>query len=382
MQSRNVIVIGIATILHISLVSCHSDTYLGRWFLWRSSDIEDHKRFPSYSFLRSEKPYLFPGNHHEQLDSLKFGNNKKEDLTHILQSSGTTAFLIIKNDTLIYERYFNGYDRSSVNTSFSVAKSITGLLIGAAIDEAIIDSKNDVVTKYIPQLADTDPQYENITIAHLLNMKSGIRFRDHDLPWGDKPKAYYDPMLRDRILRLPVDYAPGAKFKYNSYNPILLGMILESQLDKSVARYFEEKLWNNLGMEYSGSWSMDSKVSGMTKMESGLNLRAIDFAKFGKLVLDKGFFRGKRILSEEWLSEYTTTDKTYRPEGFSEELRYKNLWWMYVGPDEKVNIISGWGHLGQYLFIFPNERIIIVRMGKRTGDIRWKDLFNQISRTL
>jgi CubicO group peptidase (beta-lactamase class C family) len=328
---------------------------------WRASDIEDYKNFTNYEFEASSTPFQFFGSIDNDLDNLKVNKSKdgQVKLLDILENSGTTAFLVIKNDTLIYEKYLNGYPINSINTSFSVAKSITSLITGVAIDEHLINSVNDPVVKYIPDLINTDSKYEKLLVSHLMDMRSGIQFKDHDLPWGDKPKAYYYPKLRERIMELPLKKEPGSEFKYNSYNPILVGLILEKVTKLPPAKYFEQKLWNELEMEYSGSWSMDSKESGMTKMESGLNIRAIDFAKFGRLVLNNGNWNGKQLISNNWINYSFTISEKYKLPEFSNDLYYRNFWWIYANKKEsdyEIESIAGTGHLGQYLFIFPKEK--------------------------
>ncbi len=364
--------------------SCSTKTYLGRFIKWRGSDIEDYKKFPRYEFAASLKPFYFFKKINNDLDTLKVTGHKskQEKLPDVLSNSGTTAFLVLKNDTLLYEKYLNGYHRNSINTSFSVAKSITSLITGAAIDEHLIKSVNDPVVKYIPELVNADTGYAKLLLADLLDMRSGIQFKDHDLPWGDKPKAYYYPDLRKRILTLPLVATPGTTFHYNSYNPILIGMLIEKVTNLPPAKYFEQKLWHELGMEYAGSWSMDSEKSGMTKMESGLNIRAIDFAKFGRLVLNNGNWQGKQLISREWMDYSFAISEKYKLPEFAPDLYYRNFWWIYANKKEtgyEINCIAGTGHLGQYLFIFPNEKIIIVRMGKKDRHVdSWRMLFEEI----
>jgi len=370
--------------MSVLYVSCSTKTYWGRFVKWRASDIEDYKKFPKYEFEASNNPFLFFYNADKKYDTIKLSQakNKRTPLLEILEKSATTAFLFIKDDTVLYEKYLNGYNRESINTSFSVAKSITSLVIGKAIDEDFIQSVDEPVVNYVPALLQTDVGYSNLLISHLLNMRSGIQFKDHDLPWGDKPKAYYHPRLRQRVKELPLKSEPGSKFEYNSYNPILTGMVLEKATGIPPARYFEKKLWNELGMEYSGSWSMDSEESGMTKMESGLNLRAIDFAKLGRLVLNKGSWNGKQLISEKWMNYSFNITHENKVDEFGDEIYYKNFWWIYGEKTEQnysVSIISGWGHLGQYLYVFPKEKVIIVRMGKKNIKVdSWGRIFQEL----
>jgi CubicO group peptidase (beta-lactamase class C family) len=363
--------------LSIAFCSCSTKTYMGRWMKWRASDILDYEKFPNHPFSASPRPFLFvPATDVLLRDFFIETKKGKQRLNDVLTSSETTAFLVIKNDSLLYEGYFNGYTRESINTSFSVGKSITSLMVGKALVDGLIKSINEPVTNYLPDLKQTDIRYEKVTIADLLNMRSGIQFKDHDLPWGDKPKAYYHPHLRERVYELPVKKEPGTTFQYNSYNPILVGMILEKVCGQSPARYFEESIWNKLGVEYSGSWSMDSDESWMTKMESGLNLRAVDFAKFGRLVLRRGNWNGEQIISEDWIEASSRVSPENHTPEFGEEIHYEKFWWLHSKDHQQAYILSGWGHLGQYLYIFPEERIIIVRMGKDSGKVEsWKKIF-------
>lgn len=365
-------------------VSSQTDTYLGRWFAWKASDIEDYKKFPKTDIRRSEPQFDFE----VALDS-DFGEQKykykdgEETLDTILSKNDTTAFIVIKDDQILYEEYFNGYERDSINTSFSVAKSITSLLVGAAIDDGAIKDVNDPVTNYLPQLEDVDPRYEQVTIDHLLSMKSGIQFADHDLPWGDKPKAYYHPDLRSRVMELKITETPGDRFQYNTYNPIILGMVLEEATGKSVPEYFEEKYWSRMGMEFDGSWSMDSEAGGMTKMESGINSRAIDFAKFGRLILAGGNWEGEQLISEEWVTSSTEMRVDNLATGYGEDLHYNRGWWLTDSDAEGLGSIAGWGHLGQYLYVFPDKNIVIVRFGKDMGDVEsWPALIEEVAATI
>lgn len=362
--------------------SCATSTYMGRWLKWRASDTDDYQRFPCFQFKASANPFHFSTSSHPNLGNLRVttGKGRKEELETVLNSHETTAFIVIRNDSILYEGYYNGSTRHSVNTTFSVAKSITALLLGVAVDEQLVTSLNDPVTKYLPLLAATDPLYQNVRIDDLLDMRSGIQFRDHDLPWGDKPKAYYCPQLRKRIAELPVSGDVGGRFKYNSYNPIVIGMILEKVTGMPPARYFEQKLWNKLGMEYDGSWSADSDLSMMTKMESGINLRAIDFAKFGRLLLKKGNWEGEQVVSKAWIDGSTKIDPAHQLSEFGPEIYYENFWWLYSSDHRNAYIISGWGHLGQYLYVFPENEVIIVRMGKEVGGVEsWGKIFKEVT---
>lgn len=191
MKTRTkIILLGVATCT-LLYAQCSTDTYMGRCLKWQASDIMDHEKFSQHDFASSKVPFHFlttPQPYFGFIEVTEKGQIKKP-LQKVIKNIGTTAFLFICNDSLLYKTYDNGYDRASTNTSFSTAKSITSLLIGKAIDEGHIKSEDDKVTTYFPELRQIDPQYDQLQIAHLLDMQSGIQFKDHDLPWGDKPKA-------------------------------------------------------------------------------------------------------------------------------------------------------------------------------------------------
>jgi CubicO group peptidase (beta-lactamase class C family) len=213
------------------------------------------------------------------------GTEVTEPLEQFFADTGTIAFLVIRDDALLYEKYFNGYDRRSTQTSFSIAKSFVSALVGIAIQEGCIGNADDPITKYIPELK--GPGMEKITIRHLLTMSSGLKFsgeRSGGGPFSDDAKTYYDPNLRELALTVEPEVEPGTRWEYNNYHPLLLGMILERATDRPVATYLSQKIWQPLGMEAVGSWSIDSKEDGFEKMESGLNGQAIDFARFGRSI--------------------------------------------------------------------------------------------------
>src|SRR3712207_4491289 len=291
--------------------------YLTRSVFWGESDYKDLEKFPArtihnapptfrFDKLPTDNPYA------SQIEAIA-RDSADGSLEDYLDASGTTAFLVIHDDKLLYERYFNGYDETSVNTSFSMAKSFASALVGIAIDEGHIKSVNEPITNYIPELLEQDERFEEITIRHLLTMSSGIKYEEGgDLPWSeqaDDTKTYYATDLRKLALENTlIEGEPGEYFEYNNYNPLLIGMILERATGMSVSRYLQEKLWKPLGMEADGSWSLDSKRSGFEKMESGVNARARDFGRFGALFAREGSWEGKQLISRGWVEESTRTD--------------------------------------------------------------------------
>ena len=378
--------LGIAFFL-VLLLGC---TYTYRVVLWNTSDIGDYLKFPEraidnsppvFHFEKSEDPdvfkRIFPKAEYE------YGRKKIErDWEEFLESTGTTAFIVIKRDTILYEGYFNGYRRDSVNVSFSVAKSFLSALIGIAVDEGLIGGVDDPVTKYLPQL--DREKFDKVTIRNMLMMSSGLRWRDGEVPWRDNPLHYYHPHLRKLLLNMrKFESEPGRYFHYNSYNTLLMGMVLEKAVGMSVTEWTEKKLWKPLGMEFPASWSIDSVEGGLEKTGSSLNARAIDYAKLGRLFLRKGDWNGKRIVSEKWVVESTSRDRSAEGKDYYKshkllrkrsDFYYKYFWWGFSDNGSEYDY-AACGHLGQYIYVSPSADVVIVRNGKKWGRINlWLDL--------
>jgi CubicO group peptidase (beta-lactamase class C family) len=360
--------------------------YLTRAIFWRESDYKDLERFPAATVHNAPPTFHFnelPADNHYASQIEAIGNRSTNGSpVDYLQSSGTTAFLVIHDDELVYERYFNGYNERSLNTSFSMAKSFASALVGIAIDEGHIKSVDEPITNYIPELLEKDKRFRSITIRHLLTMTSGIKYEEGgDLPWSedaDDTKTYYATDLRELALNCQIEGEPGKYFEYNNYNPLLMGMILERATGMPVSHYMEEKLWKPAGMEADASWSLDSKKDGFEKMESGVNARARDFARFGMLFAKEGNVRGKQLISRGWVKESTRADTNTDP-----SLDYQYFWW--VNTTDGKNHFSAQGNYGQYIYVAPEKDLVIVRLGKEEGEKGygyWTDLFDELSTKL
>jgi CubicO group peptidase (beta-lactamase class C family) len=363
--------------------------YLTRTIFWGESDQRDLEKFPAriihnapptsrFDELPRDNPYA------SQIESIARDSGDGESLEDFLDASGTTAFLVVHDDEVLYERYFDGYEESSVQTSFSMAKSFASALVGIAIEEGHIKSVDEPITDYLPELLDRDERFRSVTIRHLLTMSSGIKYEEGgDLPWSDEAddtKTYYATDLRELALEnCRIEGKPGEYFEYNNYNPLLVGMILERATGMPVARYMEEKLWKPMGMEADGSWSLDSTWSGFEKMESGVNARARDFARFGMLFAKEGNWRGEQLISRGWVEESTRADTSTDP-----SLDYQYFWWVNR-PDGKTSHFSARGKYGQYIYVDPAKDLVIVRLGKEEreqGYGYWIELFEQMTTRL
>ena len=265
----------------VALVLSGSPEYVYRSYVWGDSDIMDYEKFPYREILNAQPSFQF------KLASDAESYDPPDGFEDLLRKSGTTAFIVIRDDINLFEKYYNEFERGSWFTSFSVAKSFDSALIGIAIAEGLIGSVDDPVIMYIPELSGRG--LDDLTIRNLLKMDCGVRYHESKLldvlgSQSDDSKTYYMPDLRSLALTIKSSKEVIATcFHYNNYYPILEGMILERATGMSVSQYLQERIWKPLGMEYPATWSINQVGDGLEKMESGLNARAIDFAKFGRL---------------------------------------------------------------------------------------------------
>jgi CubicO group peptidase (beta-lactamase class C family) len=299
---------------------------------------------------------------------------RTESLDALLARTDTRAFIVVRDDSVVFETY-PGSTREAVNTSFSSAKSFDSAMIGAAIADGYIGSVDDPVIRYVPELGGRG--FDALTIRDLLMMSSGIRYIGNDeqpfymSPFGDDTRTYYSADMRRVALSVTASDAPvGAHFRYNNYHPLIEGLIIERATGMPVAKYLEQRIWQPMGAEFPASWSLDSEQSGFEKMESGLNVRAIDFARFGLLFLHDGYWNGRQILPAGWVREATSP---LRPDPRVWEVFtqwparggfYKYHWWGLNNPDGTYDFMAR-GAYDQYIYVAPRKNVVIVRMGNK-----------------
>lgn len=340
----------------------------------------DYKHFPQ-RIVNNAKPtfYFNQPNKDYQLGTEiglinKDFNSTNVSLDSLVTLHKTISFLIIRNDTILYEHYKKGYSSSSMVSSFSLVKPFISTLIGIAIDEGKIKSENDFIVDYLPEFQNKSG-WEKITIKNLLQHTSGIKFTDKKFnPLSDNAEFYWGNNLRERIPNLTLECPPNIKFRYSSENTLLLGFILEKVTHGSISKNLEEKIWKPLGMEAPASWSLDrDDDKGIEKVFCCLQARAIDFAKFGRLYLNKGNWNSKQIVSKNWVDKSTHSD----PSGNNKHF-YNNNWG--IGP-LKYGSYFAVGLYGQYLYVYPEKNIIIVRFSDDEISYHpnyWQEVFLQI----
>ncbi len=365
----------------------YTPEYVVRVLRWGNADVYDYRKFPERKLETTPHTFHFvKGPDESRVRALFQTISRMEDLDAFLAANRTQAFIVIQDDGILYEHYFNGAQRDTIVTSFSVAKSFTSALIGIAIAEGYIHNVHDPITRYLPELIGRDPRFSNITIRNLLMMVSGIKYVESPFFTGDNAKTYYYPNLRQLALQhTQIVDPPGKHFLYNNYHPLLLGMILERATGTTVANYLQEKIWKPIGMEFGGSWSLDSAASGFEKMESGINGRAIDFAKFGRLYLRNGNWQGRQVIPASWVAESTREDPSIDPATYYAKKGilsspgnhyYKYMWWGKRRSNGQYDFCALGNH-GQFIYLSPHKNLIITRNGERYGlePAKWIDMF-------
>ena len=386
-------------LMGVILVACaiffwrYPPEYIYRVQVWQASDAFDWQKFPSHPLRAAPEAYYFEEAPDQRVAELFEQFSGAKDWDHFLEMNHTQAFIVIQDGKIRYENYFNGTRRDSIVTSFSVAKSFTSALIGIAIQEGDIENVNDPITRYLPELEKRDQRFHEITIRDLLKMASGLEYVGFqpsflNLNNDDNLTSYYSDQRRIALERARIISPAGQYFQYNKYHPQLLGMILERTTGVPVTTYLQTRIWDKVGMEFDGSWSTDSKSSGFEKMETGVNARAIDFAKFGVLFLNEGQWQGDQVIPKSWVDESTQrlqvqTPANYYP-GWIASLPgqgyYQYMWYGMARKDGSFDYAAE-GDKGQFIYVSPQKNLVIVRNGIEEGisAIHWFQMFYEFA---
>lgn len=285
-------------------------------------------------------------------DSLYNKATLPKDLVQDLKSSKTASFLIIKDGKLRHEEYWDGYNANSKTNSFSMAKAVTVMLVGKAIEEQKIKSLDQNFSEFFENYKNVE-NGKYLTLANLAEMESGLNWtEDYKNPFLQNAKAYYGKSLEEAVLLKGFKNKPGSKFEYQSGSTQLLGFALRKSLNKSIAEYVSESFWKPLGMENDANWNTDD--FGMEKTFCCINSNARDFAKLGQLLLNDGQVNAKHILNSSFIEQMRT------PTQLSKGAYGMGLWINYDAP---IKHYYFWGLYGQYIIVVPEYQMVIVRTG-------------------
>ena len=312
--------------------------------------LEDYKEFPNRTIQKgTAQPWAVSKDYNSVPATYKLNTTHKN-----LQ---TVAFLILKNDSIWHESYFDGYSATSKSNSFSIAKSIVSAALGKAIMEGKIKSLDQKVTDFFPKLKGKFAK--EVTVGDLSSMASGLSWDEkYYSPFSIVTRAYFDDQLKEVILGLSIQEKPGQKFNYLSGATQLLAMCIEKATGMYLSNYVSEHFWKPMGAENDALWQLDAADFGIEKAYCCIASTARDFARFGKLYKQNGVWNGKQILERSFV------EKSLQPR-FSDSPEYGYGWWLHHINGKKIYYMRG--HLGQFVIVLPEDDIIIVRLGHLKG---------------
>ena len=353
----------------VALTACTSY----RIIRYREPDALNQGMFPSRVVRKADTPWEFARAATMRTDLDTVSVRAAEGAGRIpfrkyLVDHKVLAFVVVRNDTIVYETYRGALTASTIHMSFSAAKSVLSALVGIAIGEGKIRSLDDAVTTYVPELRGR-PAFDGMTVRHLLDMKSGLRFTEAEGGmWksfrSDEARIYYTTDIAETVRETPRVTPPGSVWDYKDTDAELLGMVLSGATGMSVAAYTEEKLWRRIGTEHDATWHLD-RSGGREKVSSGFNAVARDFARFGRLFLNGGVWNGVQVVPADWVALSTAVDTSRSPEISNWwQMQHSMYWWHPLQPPAREYYADG-SH-GQRVYVDPATRTVIVQLANES----------------
>lgn len=288
-------------------------------------------------------------------------DGREHDVASFMDRNVIVGLLVIHDGKVVLERYGLGLQEHDRWSTMSTVKSMTAMLVGAAVQDGAIPSIDEPLIRYLPELAGS--AYEGVTLHHVLTMASGVRWNE-DYADRNSDVNRYSKSLADRVpggvLRLmaslPRAHPPGSTFLYNSGDTYLLGAALTRAVGRPLADYMSEKIWQPAGMECDAFYTLESEggqeIGGS---RAGMVLR--DFGRFAQFVLDDGVIDGRRVLPEGWVQAASTPAFTLASPPVVDITHYGYSWWLGDG------VMAALGHAGQRIDIFHDQRLTVVTLG-------------------
>src|SRR5690554_809854 len=320
---------------------------------------EKERRFAMMHELYPSIP-VSTGNQISPLERAETITPKWEDgttLTKYMNDNKVQGVIVLQDHKIKLEAYADGRSKETLWTSYSVAKSVSSMLVGVALKEGDIESLDDPLKKYITALDGYD--YGNVTVRQLLTMTSGIDWNEnYEDPNSDVAQMYQNPCkgteahIMTYMKPMKSAYKPGTQWNYSTGETDMVGILVQKATGKSLAEYLSEKIWIPYGMEQCAYWLAD-ECSNLNIGGSGLSATLRDYARLGTLMLDEGRFGDDEILSEEWLDNATSLLFSINEQGDG----YGYLWWRFEGGS-----YAAFGIFGQMLYINPHKNLVIAQM--------------------
>lgn len=320
--------------------------------------------FATTTVTKSPSPTRLPERLDFQLPTDFKSDGKSYNVEEFLERTLTTGLMVIHKDTIVFENYHNGLTPETTHISWSMAKSFVSGMLGMAVDEGLIESIQDPITKYLPQLKESG--YNNVPIKDILQMSSGVGFNEDYADFNSDINRFgryfaLGSSFEKFALSLKNARPPGTFNHYVSIDTQVLGMLLKKTTGKTITDYMKEKIWDPMGMEHDATWVIDG--DGMELALGGLNATLRDYGKFGLLYLRNGDWFGKQIVPANWIQQSITLDAPHLQPGehelSSSNLGYGFQWWI---PQEADGAFLASGIYNQHIYIQPNRDVVVIKL--------------------
>lgn len=338
----------------------------GRFYLYKgvANTYLKGRKMPS----ATEYP-IFENRKIEATNPSSWIKSAKFNTSHLSQESEghfkeveTHALVIIKNDSLIHEQYWDGFSDTSHTNSFSMSKSYVSALLGCALKDGYIKSIDEPVSTYIPEFK--NGWRSKITLKHLVSMTSGIAFNEnYGNPMAFPAEGYYGTDLYATSVKYEEqEFQPGTVYRYLSGNTALLGYCITRAVGKSLSQYLSERLWSPLGCEHNAYWSLDHK-DGQEKGFCCINSNAKDFARMGKLYLHYGNWNGKQLIDSTYVANSINPTDSKETDGSK---NHSYGYSIYITEYKGMKVFYMRGILSQYIICVPEKNLVICRLGRKS----------------
>ncbi len=299
------------------------------------------------------------------------------DDAHYLDSLHTVSFLVIRHDSILFESYRDGWNDTLTSNIYSATKTIVGLLAGIALDEGKIRSLDDPVSYYIPSY--NKGMQAHVTLRHLLTMSGGMAWDEaYASLFSVTTHGYYGNDLYELVTGLEVVDKPGIQYSYRSGETQLLAFVIEAATGQTLSEYAEEKLWKPMQAERDAYWLLD-KENGDEKAFCCFHTTARDVARFARLLLHRGNWQGRQLVSEAYMDELMHPASYLKDQWGKDSLSYYGFQtWVMNYHGTRCPYMRGM--LGQYIIAIPDMDAIVVRLGRKRCDVYNREITTDITR--
>jgi len=271
----------------------------------------------------------------------------------------TVAYLVIHKDSIIAENYYRGYSSNSSTNSFSMAKTFVSAMMGKAVELGHINSLNDKVIDYIPEIKGEFAK--DVRVIDLASMTSGLKWDEGTSdPFSPVAKQYFISDVEELMFNQPFIEKPGENYHYSSGNTQLLSILIERASGIKTDKFFEDEIWSKINPDMDAYWQLDSKESGIIKSFCCFHSNARDFSRLGKLYLNYGKWDGNQVIDSLFIKKSMTP--------FLDNFDAYGIGvWLTKHKGLDIALMSG--HLGQYVIMIPEKDLIITRLGEKDIDL-------------